>query len=135
MALAALRNVVSRVAAAWRPANAEESFEIVRRRLFQPLPEPNYVSRDNTAKAFCDLYRSNHQEFPPECREADYERKLKAAYPIHPEIFERLYQDWSGLVKFQRTRGVLRLMAAVIHRLWESNDRSPLDPAGERSAG
>ncbi|HXJ55236.1 MAG TPA: DUF499 domain-containing protein, partial [Verrucomicrobiae bacterium] len=126
MALAALRNVVSRVAAAWRPANAEESFEIVRRRLFQPLPEPNYVSRDNTAKAFCDLYRSNHQEFPPECREADYERKLKAAYPIHPEIFERLYQDWSGLVKFQRTRGVLRLMAAVIHRLWEGNDRSPL---------
>ena len=126
MALAALRNVVSRVAAMWRPANAEESFEIVRRRLFQPLPEPNYVSRDNTAKAFCDLYRSNHQEFPPECREADYERKLKAAYPIHPEIFERLYQDWSGLVKFQRTRGVLRLMAAVIHRLWESNDRSPL---------
>jgi hypothetical protein len=98
----------------------------VRRRLFQPLPEPNYVSRDNTAKAFCDLYRNNHQEFPPECREGDYERKLKAAYPIHPEIFERLYQDWSGLVKFQRTRGVLRLMAAVIHRLWEGNDRSPL---------
>ncbi len=126
MALAALRNVVSRVAAAWRPANAEESFEIVRRRLFQPLPEPNYPSRDNTAKAFCDLYRSNHQEFPSECREVDYERKLKAAYPIHPEIFERLYQDWSGLVKFQRTRGVLRLMAAVIHQLWESNDRSPL---------
>lgn len=126
MALAALRNVVSRVATAWRPANAEESFEIVRRRLFQPLPEPNYASRDNTAKAFCDLYRSNHQEFPPECREADYERKLKAAYPIHPEVFDRLYQDWSGLVKFQRTRGVLRLMAAVIHRLWENNDRSPL---------
>jgi hypothetical protein len=66
------------------------------------------------------------QEFPPECREADYERKLKAAYPIHPEIFDRLYQDWSSLVKFQRTRGVLRLMAAVIHQLWESNDRSPL---------
>ena len=37
-----------------------------------------------------------------------------AAYPIHPEIFERLYQEWSGLVKFQRTRGVLRLMAAVM---------------------
>src|SRR5207244_3105681 len=48
------------------------------------------------------------------CREADYERKLMAAYPIHPEIFERLYQEWSGLVKFQRTRGVLRLMAAVM---------------------
>ena len=28
-------------------------------------------------------------------------------------------RPWSTLVKFQRTRGVLRLMAAVIHSLWE----------------
>src|SRR5439155_18120800 len=27
---------------------------------------------------------------------------------------------------FQRTRGVLRLMAAVIHSLWEKGDRNPL---------
>src|SRR5262249_11466203 len=38
----------------------------------------------------------------------------------------RLYTDWSTLVKFQRTRGVLRLMAAVIHSLWEKGDRNPL---------
>ncbi len=126
-ALAALRNVVSRVATAWRPANADESFEIVRRRLFQPITDNAlFTARDTTAKAFCDLYRQHHQEFPSECREADFERKLKAAYPIHPEVFARLYQDWSGLVKFQRTRGVLRLMAAVIHRLWADNDKAPL---------
>jgi predicted AAA+ superfamily ATPase len=126
-ALAALKNAIGRVEASWRPANAEESFEIVRRRLFQPITDPAlFTARDNVAKAFCDLYRSQHQEFPPECREGDYERKLKAAYPIHPEIFERLYQDWSGLVKFQRTRGVLRLMASVIHALWEQGEKSPL---------
>ena len=56
----------------------------------------------------------------------DYEKRLKAAYPIHPEVFDRLYNDWSTLVKFQRTRGVLRLMAAVIHSLWEKGDRNPL---------
>lgn len=106
-ALAALKNAIGRVEAAWRAANAEESFEIVRRRLFQPITDPQmFVARDTVAKAFCDLYRTQHQEFPPECREGDYERKLKAAYPIHPEIFDRLYQDWSSLVKFQRTRGV-----------------------------
>ncbi|HTV39285.1 MAG TPA: Swt1 family HEPN domain-containing protein [Candidatus Sulfotelmatobacter sp.] len=126
-ALIALKNAIGRVEASWRPANAEESFEIVRRRLFQPISDPAmFTARDNVAKAFCELYRSQHQEFPPECREADYERKIKAAYPIHPEIFERLYQDWSGLVKFQRTRGVLRLMASVIHALWEQGDKSPL---------
>ena len=52
-------------------------------------------------------------------RAGRYERRIQAAYPIHPEIFDRLYGDWSTLVKFQRTRGVLRLMAAVIHSLWE----------------
>ena len=51
---------------------------------------------------------------------------IQAAYPIHPEMFDRLYTDWSTLVKFQRTRGVLRLMAAVIHCLWEKGDRNPL---------
>ena len=126
-ALVALKNAIGRVEASWRPANAEESFEIVRRRLFQPITDPAmFTARDNVAKAFCELYRNQHQEFPPECREVDYERKIKAAYPIHPEIFERLYQDWSGLVKFQRTRGVLRLMASVIHALWEQGDSSPL---------
>ena len=30
------------------------------------------------------------------------------------------------LQSFQRTRGVLRLMAAVIHSLWEKGDRNPL---------
>ena len=55
-----------------------------------------------------------------------YEKRMKAAYPIHPEIFDRLYTDWSTLVKFQRTRGVLRLMAAVIHSLWEKGDKNPL---------
>jgi hypothetical protein len=68
----------------------------------------------------------SRQEFPPECRESEYEKRIKAAYPIHPEIFDRLYTDWSTLVKFQRTRGVLRLMAAVIHSLWEKGDRNPL---------
>ena len=122
-----LRNVVGRVEASWRPASAEESFEIVRRRLFELLVEKTqFVARDTVARAFYDLYRTQQQEFPPECRDADYEQRLKAAYPIHPEVFDRLYTDWSTLVKFQRTRGVLRLMAAVIHSLWEKGDRNPL---------
>lgn len=126
-ALERLRNVVGRVESSWRPASAEEGFEIVRRRLFEPLADPSqFKDRDVVARAFADLYRGQHQEFPPECRDAEYEKRLRAAYPIHPEVFDRLYSDWSTLVKFQRTRGVLRLMAAVIHSLWEKNDRNPL---------
>ena len=126
-ALDRLRNVVGRVESSWRPATAEEGFEIVRRRLFEPLSEPGqFKDRDVMARAFADLYRTQQEEFPPECHDADYEKRIKAAYPIHPEIFDRLYNDWSTLIKFQRTRGVLRLMAAVIHSLWEKGDRNPL---------
>ncbi len=126
-ALDRLRNVVGRVEASWRPASAEEGFEIVRRRLFEPMTDPEqFKDRDVVARAFADLYRTQAQEFPPECRDADYEKRMKAAYPIHPEIFDRLYGDWSTLVKFQRTRGVLRLMAAVIHSLWEKGDKNPM---------
>ena len=126
-ALGRLRNVVGRIESSWRPASAEEGFEIVRRRLFEPFSDPaQFKDRDVVARAFAELYRTQHQEFPPECRDVDYEKRIRAAYPIHPEIFDRLYTDWSTLVKFQRTRGVLRLMAAVIHSLWERGDRNPL---------
>lgn len=126
-ALDRLRNAIGRLEASWRPASAEEGFEIVRRRLFEPIVDKeHFVARDTVAKAFYDLYRGQQQEFPPDCHDSDYEKRLKAAYPIHPEVFDRLYNDWSTLLKFQRTRGVLRLMAAAIHSLWEKGDRNPL---------
>lgn len=118
-----LKNIFGRIESPWRPADTEEGFEIVRRRLFQPISQPSlFTARDSVAKTFMDFYRSQPQEFPADCREAEYERRIKAAYPIHPELFDRLYNDWSSIEKFQRTRGVLRLMAAVVHALWERQD-------------
>ncbi len=122
-ALSRLKNAIGRVESSWRPASPDEGFEIVRRRLFEPMTEQQaFVARDAVARAFVDMYGTQHSEFPSECREAEYERRIKLAYPIHPELFDRLYNDWSTLDKFQRTRGVLRLMAAVIHSLWERQD-------------
>ncbi|ELR99554.1 Swt1 family HEPN domain-containing protein [Gloeocapsa sp. PCC 73106] len=124
-ALNRLKNSIGRVESPWRPASAEESFEIVRRRLFQNLSEPElFIARDAVIKAFAETYRSHPQEFPTECSESKYERRLTEAYPIHPELFDRLYSDWSSLDKFQRTRGVLRLMSKVIHCLWERQDQN-----------
>lgn len=123
-ALDRLRNTFGRMEAVWKPASAEESFEIVRRRLFQSMTD--FAARDAVCHEFAQMYRQNRGEFPRECAESDYDRRLKAAYPIHPELFDRLYQDWSTLQRFQRTRGVLRLMAAVIHELWERQDKSLL---------
>ncbi|MFH2056225.1 MAG: Swt1 family HEPN domain-containing protein, partial [bacterium] len=121
-ALTRLENTFARMESPWRPAGAEESFEIVRRRLFKPIED--LVSRDAVVRKFSELYGEQSQEFPAGCKETSYKRRMESAYPIHPELFDRLYEDWSSLEKFQRTRGVLRLMAAVIHALWERNDSS-----------
>src|SRR5436189_410198 len=67
-ALDRLRNVVGRVESSWRPATAEESFEIVRRRLFEPIPGDQFKNRDLTARGFSELYHVQAAEFPPECR-------------------------------------------------------------------
>src|SRR5207247_8781809 len=96
-ALDRLGNVVGRVESSWRPASAEESFEIVRRRLFEPLADPaQFKDRDVVARAFADLYRTQHQEFPPECHDADYAKRMRSAYPNQPEIFDRLYTECSA---------------------------------------
>jgi Swt1-like HEPN/Protein of unknown function (DUF499) len=126
-ALDRLKNSIARLGAPWTPASVEEGFEIVRRRLFEPITERrNFTARDAVARRFSELYRGHAQEFPTACREAEYQRRIEKAYPIHPELFDRLFEDWSSLDKFQRTRGVLRLMAAAIHTLWKRNDASLL---------
>lgn len=123
-ALARLKQTFSRVESSWRPASQEESYEIVRRRLFKEIPGDRHHHKDNTLKQFAKLYRENSNDFPQGCSDEDYRRKLEKAYPIHPELFDQLYTSWGSLEKFQRTRGVLRLMAQVIHELWMSNDPS-----------
>ncbi len=121
-ALKRLENLFARMQANWRTATAEESFEIVRRRLFKDLSPEATVIRDAVVRAFSELYQKQSSEFPSECKEGDYQRRMKATYPVHPELFDRLFEEWSDLERFQRTRGVLRLMAEVVHSLWINDD-------------
>lgn len=123
-ALVRLKQTFSRVESSWRPASQEESYEIVRRRLFKEIPSDRFHHRDNTLKQYAKLYRESPDDFPKGCADEDYRRKLEKSYPIHPEMFDQLYTSWGSLEKFQRTRGVLRLMAQVIHELWMGNDPS-----------
>lgn len=122
-ALAVLKNVFERVGKTWRPASADEGFEIVRRRLFETIRDKDkFVARDAVVEGFSRMYQENKADFPSGVAEGAYKRKLENAYPLHPDVFDQLYGEWSTLDKFQRTRGVLRLLAKVIHRLWESSD-------------
>lgn len=125
-ALRRLQNVVRRVADQWRPASSTEAYRIVRQRLFEEPDANSLASINATARAFVELYHKYPDDFPREARDGSYEDRLRATYPIHPELFDRLYEDWSSLERFQRTRGVLRLMNTVIRSLWNGGDQSPM---------
>ncbi len=125
-ALKRLQNVVRRVADQWRPASPNEAYHIVRQRLFVAPSAEALASINATARGFVEMYHRHADDFPRESRDGAYEDRIKQTYPIHPELFDRLYEDWSSLERFQRTRGVLRLMNTVIHALWVGQDQSPL---------
>ena len=94
------------------------------RRLFGAVLDGS--ERDRTCEAFSRMNSQNRSEYPQGVSEQVYLQRMKDCYPIHPEIFDRLYSDWSSIARFQRTRGVLRMMAACISRLNLRNDPSSL---------
>jgi predicted AAA+ superfamily ATPase len=120
--LETIERTFGRMESIWKPVAANEGFEVVRRRLF--LGCKDEPARAAVCNAFSEMYAQNPNDFPMETKEVEYRERLLSCYPIHPEIFDRLYTDWATLDGFQRTRGVLRMMAAVIHELWMSNDSS-----------
>ena len=122
--LARLDSILGRIEATWEPLEIYEAFEVVRRRLFGAVLDG--AERDRTCALFSAMYSRNRSDYPQGVGEQLYLQRMKNCYPIHPEIFDRLYSDWSSIARFQRTRGVLRMMAACISRLNLRNDPSPL---------
>ena len=83
-ALERLKNVVARKAAQWQPASPDESFEIVRRRLFDPVSAEQAKVRDGVIRAFSEMYRKHAKEFPARVGEGEYRRRMELSYPIPP---------------------------------------------------
>ena len=125
-AMSVLENLLNRVQAVTQVAQAsnDEAFAVVRRRLFHENFDE--VAREATCQAFYRMYQRGTGDYPSEARETRYLERLRQCYPIHPEIFDHLYEDWSLYHQFQRTRGVLRMMAQTISRLCADGDASPL---------
>jgi len=119
--LQALEAVFNRVQALWKTVAPDEAFEIVRRRLFESIRDAK--SRDIVCRAFANTYIAEGTKVPQETQEARYFDRMVQSYPIHPEVFAQLYEEWTTIEGFQRTRGVLKLMAKIIYRLWQDNDK------------
>lgn len=126
-AAAKIEGILGRMESVRAPLQTHEAFEVVRRRLFQEISDTDAV--DETCSAFHRTYVYNKRDYPPEASTSSYLERMKQCYPIHPEVFERLHHDWSTIHRFQRTRGVLRLMAIAIRRLHSQKPAPLIMPA------
>ncbi|NPA49345.1 MAG: ATP-binding protein [Thermodesulfobacteria bacterium] len=122
--LAKLQHVLGRVEAIYTPVEGVEIYEIIRKRLFEDLGSP--TKHQEIAQEFYELYERLGSDVPTEARELSYREKIARAYPFHPELIDVLYERWGSFPRFQRTRGVLRLLAEVVKDLYEKQKPIPL---------
>lgn len=115
--LSALETRVVRVGSSVKPVDDEEIFEVVRRRLFDKMEKPEVL--ELVARKYKDMYHNRRDALPVEADRVAYVERIKKAYPFHSELIDIFRVRWGSDSRFQRTRGVLRLLASIVKDLWQ----------------
>jgi predicted AAA+ superfamily ATPase len=110
----AIKKLCDRLGKAILMSADREMSEIIRRRLFE------WDGLNADARATCSAYAewaADHaQDLVGVDRDAIHDQ-FKSCYPFHPSVVSVFERKWQSLPRFQRTRGILRLLA-----LWVSNN-------------
>lgn len=94
-----------------------EIAEIVRRRLFENVGDPKEIRR--TAEAYAQWVHQHRNQLPEWFPADQAVEFFEATYPFHPVVLSVFERKWQSLPKFQRTRGVLRLLALWVSEVWQ----------------
>jgi hypothetical protein len=122
--------------AVFMSAEAEAS-EIIRRRLFDwddfGVSQSGIVMLPGEAIQTCAAYAewmNEHRQQLPNWFPIDRAREaLTATYPFHPSVISVFERKWQALARFQRTRGMLRLLALWVARAYRDGyDGAHRDP-------
>ncbi|NIM17954.1 MAG: DUF499 domain-containing protein [Candidatus Aminicenantes bacterium] len=105
-----LQKVSGRVEKIYTPVQDFEISKIVRRRLFSHMDE---TQAQKVVNEFT-TYAQKEGILPENTQPSEYRQRFMDSYPFLPEVIDVLYHRWGSYPEFQRTRGVLRLLALVI---------------------
>jgi hypothetical protein len=127
-----LDKLLGRISKAVLLSEQMEIAEIVRRRLFEEIGDAKEVRR--TAKAYADWVRAHRQQLPEWFPVDRAEELFEATYPFHPTVISVFERKWQSLPRFQRTRGILRLLALWVshayQRAFREGSKEPLITLG-----
>ncbi len=112
-----LQKVVGRVEKIYSPIDDEEVSMVIRRRLFKSLDE---MEMEKVVNYVVDYLKEKDLFKKLKIEPKEYRERFMKSYPFQPEVIDTLYHKWGSYPNFQRTRGVLRLLALVVHSLINS---------------
>lgn len=112
-----LQKILGRVQIIYTPVQENEVGAVIRQRLFSHV---NQLWAQEIVDAYINYAT---QEALIQSREEGvfYREQFLRTYPFLPEVIDVLYHRWGSFPTFQRTRGVLRLLALVISHLKNIN--------------
>lgn len=115
-----LGNELSRFSIDLEPVSStkDEVFDILKSRLFAELPDQSVI--DSIAQEYKkSLETAKKLQLTNDSPERLFS-KLQTSYPFHPSVKE-LYERFKENSGFQQTRGIIRLMRAIIADLWQNH--------------
>lgn len=125
------KKLLDRVGKAISLSSETEVTEILRRRLFDWSSLPQEAKK---VAAEYGLWVRDHQAELANLGGESPEDLFLAGYPFHPSLISVFQRKWQSLPRFQRTRGILRLLALWIARAYQEehrkNSREPLISLG-----
>jgi hypothetical protein len=128
-------SVSARKAALLDPTEEDEKVKILRRRLFTSIDDAKATA---VIEAYRQLWEVHKDQLPEGDSQDARTEAFTAGFPLHPELIDTLREKTSTLAYFQRVRGMLRLLARTVSRLWEKRPADAfaihlhhLDPAFE----
>lgn len=123
----AFKKILDRLGKAVTMSADMETAEIVRRRLFEWEGFPDEANKVVTAYA---EWVGQHRDEVSGIDAANARDAFKASYPFHPSVLSVFERKWQSLPRFQRTRGVLRLLAQWVARACQERSGEPLITLG-----
>lgn len=115
--MAEAESVSARKATLLNPTAEDETAQVLRRRLFEHVDEGRAAQ---VIEAYRAIWSARAAELPSDATRPDTVEAFRASYPFHPEVLGTLTGKTSTLANFQRVRGMLRLLARTVARVWRS---------------
>jgi hypothetical protein len=115
------KKMLDRLGKAVVMAAEADASEIIRRRLFEWGGVPKEGRQ--VAAAYADWLLEHRYQIPNWFPVDQAVEVFEATYPFHPTVISVFERKWQALPRFQRTRGVLRLLALWVSRAYQEGYR------------